>query len=81
MYLVSQALNFLSVFDNRQLTDSSSKSVDNVFTEARLDLVAALPNKTNYVQLDTELKDPHSIKPTVSSAGPCYHVIRVSPSS
>ena len=54
MYLVSQALNFLSVFDNRQLTDSSSKSVDNVFTEARLVLVAALPNKSNHVQLDTE---------------------------
>ena len=46
MYLGSQALNFCQ-FDN-------SKSVDNVFTEAQLVLVAAMPNKTNHVQLDTE---------------------------
>ena len=55
LYVFSlSSVEFLSVFDNRQLTDSSSKSVDNVFTEARLVLVAALPNKTNHVQLDTE---------------------------
>ena len=44
----------LLVFDKRQFTDSSSKTVDNIFTETRLVLVAALQNKTNHAQLDTE---------------------------